>query len=70
MAGTIVREVQKIAAERLRPMNQGLSLTGSAMNFGEFVTSTYLPTYLPLLSSSTQDCYRGVISRYLGPAFG
>jgi hypothetical protein len=40
------------------------------MNFGEFVTSTYLPTYLPLLSSSTQDCYRGVISRYLGPAFG
>ena len=70
MAGTIVREVQKIAAERLRPMNQGLSLTGSAMNFGEFVTSAYLPTYLPLLSSSTQDCYRGVISRYLGPAFG
>jgi hypothetical protein len=28
-----VREVQKIAEEKLRPVNQGLALTGSAMNF-------------------------------------
>src|ERR1039458_3785829 len=28
-----VREVQKIAEEKLRPMNQGLALTGSAMKF-------------------------------------
>ena len=62
-----VREVQKIAEEKLRPVNQGLVLTGSAMNFGDFVTSTYNPTYLPLLSSSTQDSYRGVISKYLEP---
>src|SRR5437016_8358759 len=27
-----VREVQKIADEKLRPVNQGLALTGSAMN--------------------------------------
>jgi hypothetical protein len=37
-----VREVQKIAEEKLRPVNQGLILAGSAMNFGEFVTNTYI----------------------------
>jgi|SRR6266700_7495294 len=65
-----MREVQKIAEEKLRPVNQGLALTGSAMNFGEFVTSTYIPTYLPLLSSSTQVSYRGMIAKYLEPRFG
>ena len=65
-----VREVQKIAEEKLRPVNQGLALTGSAMNFHEFVISTYIPTYLPLLSSSTQSSYQGVIAKYLGPRFG
>lgn len=64
-----VREVQKIAEEKLRPVNQGLALTGSAMNFGEFVTSTYIPIYMPLLSSSTQESYRGVISKHLAPRF-
>ena len=42
-----VREVQKIAAEKLHPVNRGLVLTGSAMNFGDFVTDIYeedLPT--------------------------
>ena len=51
------REVQKIAEEKLRPMNQGLALTGSAMKFADFMTDTYMPTYLPLLSKSTQDSY-------------
>jgi len=65
-----VREVQKIAEEKLRPVNQGLALTGPAMNFIEFVTSTYIPTYLPLLSSSTRTSYQGVIAKYLEPRFG
>jgi len=65
-----VREVQKIAEEKLRPVNLGLVLTGSAMTFNDFVTNTYTPTYLPLLSSSTQDCYEGVLSKYLEPRFG
>jgi len=69
-ADMAVREVQKIAEEKLRPVNQGLVLTGSAMNFNDFVTGTYIPTYLPLLSSSTQDSYRGVLSKYLEPRFG
>jgi len=65
-----VREVQKIADEMLRPMNQGLALTGPAMSFSDFMTDKYNPTYLPLLSSSTQDSYRGMISKYLQPRFG
>lgn len=64
-----LREAQKIAEEKLRPVNQGLILTGSAINFNDFVTGTYIPTYLPLLSSSTQDSYRGVLSKYLEPRF-
>ena len=39
------------------------------MNFGDFVTDIYEKTYLPLLSSSTQDSYNGVISKYLKPEF-
>ncbi len=65
-----LREVQKIAEEKLRPVNQGLILTGSAMNFSEFVTNTYIPTYLPLLSSSTRNSYQGIIAKYLEPRFG
>jgi integrase len=65
-----VREVQKIAEEKLRPVNQGLILAGSAMNFSDFVTNTYTLAYLPLLASSTQDSYRAHISKYLDPRFG
>ena len=64
------REVRKIAAEILRPLNQGLISVGSAVSFKEFVESEYMPTMLPLLASSTQDCYRGVIRRHLIPTFG
>jgi len=64
-----LREVQKIAEEKLRPVNQGLILTGSAMNFGDFVTTTYMPTYLPLLSTTTQNSYRGIIAKYLDSRF-
>jgi len=64
-----VREVQKIAAEKLQPVNRGLVLMGAAMNFGDFVVDIYEKTYLPLLSSSTQDSYNGVISKYLEPEF-
>lgn len=63
--GMPTREVQKIADERLRPINQGLALTGSAMSFKDFVTSTYEPVYLPLLSSTTQGSYTATISKYL-----
>jgi len=64
-----IRQVQKIAEETLYPVNQGLVLTGSGMGFSDFVNNLYIKTYLPLLSSSTQDSYNGVISKYLNPVF-
>ena len=38
------REVQKVAAEYLRPLNQGLETIGSATNFAHYVENT---TYRP-----------------------
>jgi integrase len=64
------REVKKIAAELLRPMNQGLISVGSAVSFSEYTTNEYMTSTLPLLSSSTQDVYRGIIGKYLLPTFG
>jgi integrase len=64
------REVRKIAAETLRPVNQGLVSVGSAVNFSAYVDGTYHPTIMPLLAKSTRDRYRGVIENYLRPTFG
>jgi len=63
-------EVKKIAAEFLRPLNQGLVNIGSAINFGHYVQTTYIPLEMPLLSATTRDRYRGVLDSYLIPAFG
>jgi len=64
------REVRKVAAEVVRPINQGLESIGSATNLGEYVNATYIPVSLPVMAKSTQDRYRGVIRNYLTPAFG
>jgi integrase len=64
------REVKKIAAELLRPLNQGLESIGSATNFTKYVEGTYIPVVMPLMAKSTQDRYGGVIRNYLLPAFG
>jgi integrase len=69
-ASTPVREVQKIKAEYLRPLNQGLISAGSATPFETFVNTVYNTTSLPLLASSTQARYKGIIDLYLMPAFG
>jgi integrase len=69
-ASMAAREVRKIAAETLRPLNQGLETIGSATGFAQYVEDTYLPVVMPLMAKSTQDRYRGVISNYLLPAFG
>ncbi len=65
-----IREVRKIAAEKLRPLNQGLESIGSATNFAAYVNETYIPVVMPTLATSTQERYRGVIANYLLPAFG
>jgi integrase len=64
------REVRKIAAEFLRPINQGLVPIGAATSFAEFVDGTYTPVVLPTMAKSTQDRYSGVIRNYLKPQFG
>ena len=65
-----VREVQKLKAEYLRPLNQGLISEGSATPFESFVQTVYAVTELVLMASSTQERYRGIIDHYLIPAFG
>ena len=69
-ASTPVREVQKLAAEQLRPLNQGLESIGGASRFSAYVEETYKPVVLPLLAKPTVDRYVGVIQNYLQPAFG
>jgi integrase len=64
------REVRKIAAELLRPVNQGLITVGSATTFNEYTEAVYIPTMLPLLAKSSQERYRGVIKNHLKPQFG
>jgi integrase len=65
-----VREVQKLKAEYLRPLNQGLVSEGSAVNFEAYVNTVYVTTEMPLLASSTQHRYGGIIDNYLIPEFG
>jgi hypothetical protein len=62
-------EARKMAAELLRPMNQGLEAIGSAMHFTEYVNSTY-KDYLETKSVPTQDSYNGTLRKYLIPTFG
>ena len=64
------REVRKIAAEMLRPVNQGLITVGSAVLFNEYVQTTYIPIELQsALSKTTQDSYQGIIAKHLEPRF-
>jgi hypothetical protein len=64
------RQVLKLAAEHLRPLNQGLESIGSATNFRDYVERTYIPLEMPLLAQTTQDRYLGVLENYLLPTFG
>jgi integrase len=64
------REVQKIAAEHLRPLNQGLESLGSATRLEEYVQSVYRPVVMPLLAKSTRDRYKSAMKNYVIPTFG
>lgn len=64
------REAQKVAAEYMQPLNQGLGGVLSATNFQRYIEQTYTPLEMPLLAKSTQDRYQGVIDHYLIPSFG
>jgi integrase len=64
------REVRKIAAELLRPLNQGLESIGSATTFQNYVDNEYKPLMVPLMAKATQERYKGVLKNHLLPAFG
>jgi integrase len=64
------REVRKVAAEYLRPLNQDLQGIGSATNFAHYVKHTYMAVVMPLLAKSTRDRSEGVLENYLLPVFG
>jgi integrase len=64
------REVKKIAAEFLRPMNQGLQSIGAATGFEEYVDAVYIPVVLPQMARSTQLRSLSVIKIHLRPHFG
>ena len=64
------REVRKIAAERLRSLNQGLLTIGWATKFEDYVEDVYHDTVLKAMAKSTQSRYNSVLKVYLLPAFG
>lgn len=64
------REVKKIAAEFLRPLNQGLAPIGAAVGFDDYVETVYKTTILPLMAKSTRSRYESVLKLHLKPAFG
>jgi integrase len=64
------REVQKVANEYLRPLNQGLETIGSATNFKSYIENTYRPVVMPGFAKSTRSRTGGVLDNYLIPAFG
>lgn len=64
------REVRKVAAEYLRPLNQEMQSIGSATNFAHYVEHTYLAVMMPLFAKSTRDRTKGILENYLLPTFG
>jgi integrase len=64
------REVRKVAAEYLRPLNQDMLGVGSATNFAHYVKHTYMAVVMSLLAKSTRDRTEGVLENYLLPVFG
>jgi len=63
------RKIKKLAADIVRPFNQGLIKVGATANFAEYVKDVYLPTELPLRAKTVQNCYRGIIEKHLKPTF-
>lgn len=65
-----LRQVEKLAAEHLRPLNQGLQSYGAATPLMTFVEDTYRPAIMPTFSKSTRDRYESVLRLHLLPQFG
>lgn len=64
------RVVKKMVDELMRPINQGLITVGSAISFADYVKTVYEVSKLPLRPKSVQNSYKGMLRKYLTPAFG
>jgi integrase len=64
------RQAQKLAAEHLRPLNQGKLLPSATITFEDFIERYFYPNALPTLKQSTRKRYRSTITFHLIPAFG
>lgn len=64
------RKVLKLRDAHVNPLNTELPNIGSATNFQQFTEDTYMELEMPELAETTQQRYRGVIDKYLIPAFG
>lgn len=65
-----LREVQKLAADKLRRLNSGLVQVGAGVNFMHYVDNEYRTKYLPALAKPVRDCYESMIKVHLDQAFG
>jgi integrase len=64
------RQAQKLAAEKLRPLNQGLTTLGAGIAFSAYVDEVYRATDMPLMAQSTRIRTEGVLKNHLLPVFG
>lgn len=65
-----LREVQKLAEDKLRRLNSGLVTVGAGVNFMHFVNNVYRTKYLPGLAKPVRDCYESMIKVHLDREFG
>lgn len=63
------RAAQKEAAEKVRPLNQGLQSLGAGVSFEHYVNTVYIPVELKLMQSTTRGRYEGILKNYLLPHF-
>ena len=64
------REARKQAAEYMRPINQGLSPAGGALDYQTFIDTVYLPIAKTILAKTTYGRSEGILEKYLLPVFG
>jgi integrase len=70
VANTSERDARRLAAEHLRPLNQGLESVGAAVNFQNYVEKHFIPLVMPQYAQTTKQRYQGVLDNYLIPVFG
>ena len=63
-------EAKRLAAEKLRPLNEPDNLANSAISLEEFIATIYIPQVKPLMAKSSYERSRGVLKNYLLPFFG